>query len=719
MTSWHRARYAVTPLSASEIEEAVSGPAGSVGVTAGPGLIGEVVADVAGRPGALPLLQFAVTDLFEERADSTLTLDAYRALGGVSGALARGAEELYDELGTDAQGAARQLFLRLVELGEEGSQDTRRRALRSELTSLDIDRHAMGTAIDTFGSRRLLSFDRDPESRAPTVEVAHEALLTEWGRLRGWIESAREDIRIGRRLAVGAAEWEQAGRDDSFLLRGANLQQTATWSSSTGLALSHTERGYLEASLEQADIERMEDEERRTHEIELERSSVHRLRALVAVLTVAALVAATLTVIATNRGTEAQRQATIASARELAAASVANLDADPELSVLLAMESIERTRSADGSLLPQSEDALHRAVGASRIDQTVPGVGGTVAWGPNGTFAAESAEGTGVVEIRDPETGGRLLSLEAHDGAITGLAFSRDGTTLATAGADGRLKLWDPSTGDLRHSIRGSGKVLVPTFSSDDTRVGAQWRGNVATVRIARVSTGAVVQATHVPRGPLAFSPDLRRVADLRNGRSLVIIRLDTGHRTETRGAATSVSWSPDGRYVAAVHWNGGDVFDVTGRHLFRFGFKEEFVEKSGRACPDSGRLVIGGHLTATIWQIGRAGAEEVLSIPHQLPGSIEGLAFSPDGRRLITAAADTSAVKIWDVSTSGDEEEANIPAAEWHPDVAFMPDGRRVAEAGGRTTSGRDLGLGCGTHRSKVRHGTISSAGAPLGSWR
>jgi conflict system STAND superfamily ATPase len=128
----------VLPLSADELGQAIVGPAARVGIVPAPDLIAAIVKDVGDQPGTLPLLQYALTELFERRAGRTLTLAAYRASGGVQGALARRADELYNALDADGQKVARQLFLRLITLGE-GVEDTRRRVLRSELTALTND----------------------------------------------------------------------------------------------------------------------------------------------------------------------------------------------------------------------------------------------------------------------------------------------------------------------------------------------------------------------------------------------------------------------------------------------------------------------------------------------------------------------------------------------------------------------------------------------------
>ncbi|RPH60055.1 MAG: serine/threonine protein kinase, partial [Chloroflexi bacterium] len=166
----------VLPLSPTDLAQAIIGPAERIGVTLERGLPMEIAAEVADQPGALPLLQYALTELFERRDGHTMTRSAYKSLGGVMGALTRRAEELYSMLDTDGKQAAKVLFQRLVTLGE-GTEDTRRRALRSELDTLSPQ---VNMVIELFGRARLLSFDRDSSTRNPTVEVAHEALIREW-----------------------------------------------------------------------------------------------------------------------------------------------------------------------------------------------------------------------------------------------------------------------------------------------------------------------------------------------------------------------------------------------------------------------------------------------------------------------------------------------------------------------------------------------------------
>jgi len=355
----------VTPLTHGELERAIVRPAASVGFAFEPGLAAQMITDVTRRPGELPLLQFALTELFEHGEDRRLTLDSYAAVGGVTGALGRRADAVYDSLDAEGREVARQVFLRLVTPGDPG-EPVARRVPRPELDVLSDDRRRLAEVIDRFGRSRLLAFDRDPVSGEPIVQVAHEALLSRWGRLTGWIDDAREDLWTRRRLADAAADWIQAGRDPGFLLAGNRLDLLASWAATTDLRLAGPERELLDASLDQrrrlddADAERVE------RERSMERRAAARLRALVAVLALAALVATSLSVAVYLQREAAREASLVATARELAAGSIGSLGADPQLSLLLALQAAEVT-AARGYVVEEATDALNWALQESHV----------------------------------------------------------------------------------------------------------------------------------------------------------------------------------------------------------------------------------------------------------------------------------------------------------------------------------------------------------------
>ena len=162
---------ALTPLDGDELERAITGPADRVGVSVESALVAALVADATANPASLPLLQYTLTELYDRREGTRLTLDAYRELGGLAGCVAARAEALCDEVG-DVD-SVRRLFERLVSPGA-GTEDTRRRAANVELHGVPA------SVIEAFGNARLLAFDHDSVTREPTVEVAHEALIRNW-----------------------------------------------------------------------------------------------------------------------------------------------------------------------------------------------------------------------------------------------------------------------------------------------------------------------------------------------------------------------------------------------------------------------------------------------------------------------------------------------------------------------------------------------------------
>jgi basic membrane lipoprotein Med (substrate-binding protein (PBP1-ABC) superfamily)/DNA-binding SARP family transcriptional activator len=271
----------VLPLDVAALEEAVTEPARQVGVEVEAALLAELLTDAAGQPGALPLFQYVLTELFEHRDGGAITLRRYHELGGLHGALSRRAEHTYADLGPREQDLAEQVFLRLVSPGA-GTADVRRRATAAELRGLDLDPVELADVLERFGRRRLLTFDRDPTTGDATVEVAHEALLDAWARLRGWIEEHRADLHRRERLATAVTEWDVSGRSDDYLLTGDRLDQYLGWQERTSLRLIPDAQAFLAASRRRRDEEAAHDAARRAHEAGLRRRARTRLWALFA-----------------------------------------------------------------------------------------------------------------------------------------------------------------------------------------------------------------------------------------------------------------------------------------------------------------------------------------------------------------------------------------------------------------------------------------------------
>ena len=274
----------VGPMQEDELREAINRPAYLVGCEVEPALSERLLADVEGQPGALPLLQFALTEVWKKRDVRRLTLRAYEALGGVEGALEHRANEIFQRFKPEEQEFCRRIFLRLVQPGE-GTEDTKRRVPYHELLPDDPERAAaMREVIRVLAHRdaRLITTE-GADATDGAVEVAHEALIRGWTQLRRWIETERAGLRIQRRLTEAAQEWATARPEymDGYLYSGARLAASREWTATHRDELSAIEANFLAAS-EEAERQREQDElenERRLREAAEAAQAAERKRA--------------------------------------------------------------------------------------------------------------------------------------------------------------------------------------------------------------------------------------------------------------------------------------------------------------------------------------------------------------------------------------------------------------------------------------------------------
>jgi WD40 repeat protein/class 3 adenylate cyclase len=314
----------VGPMIADEYRRAVEQPAHRCGVRIESALADTLVDEAVGQPGALPLLSTALVELWGQVSGGWLRMDAYRETGGLHGAVARLAEASYQQLGDTEQGAARRVFMRLAGSGE-GDAVTRRQVSLSEFdTARDTDAAAV---LDRFVADRLLTRTDD------TVEVAHEALLREWPRLREWLADDAQGRQLHRHLTQSAVQWQGNGRRTGDLYRAERLSAAAEWSRDHSAELNTLEREFVAASTQQS------------------QRSVRRLRAglvAMAALLVLALVGGAVALVQRQ---SAQHEATVALGRQLGAEAVV----EPRLdrAMLLAREAVrlDDSTQTESSLL--------------------------------------------------------------------------------------------------------------------------------------------------------------------------------------------------------------------------------------------------------------------------------------------------------------------------------------------------------------------------------
>ena len=313
----------VLPLNLQELESAILGPAGRVGLLIDPALTNAILTDVHNQPGALPLLQYALTEMYERRKGQRLTYDDYTDIGGVTGALAQRAHDVFfTRLNGEEQNLARKLFLRIVSLDENGTA-TRRRVLWTEMMVGIDEPEMLQRVVNAFSQHRLLTTDRDQATRSPTVEIAHEALINGWQQLRQWIDQNRATLQKRQELQSEVDRWLNNARDKSYLASGSRLAEFEGLLNNELLALRPEENDYIQAGVQAREATTL-----RTRRINTALS-------IFSVVTLVLFVLALLSFFNANTArAEAVEAAELARSRELAASSVANQEQN-DLALLL------------------------------------------------------------------------------------------------------------------------------------------------------------------------------------------------------------------------------------------------------------------------------------------------------------------------------------------------------------------------------------------------
>ncbi|HEX8159471.1 MAG TPA: AAA family ATPase [Solirubrobacteraceae bacterium] len=707
----------VGPMNTDGLRQAIEEPAHRVGLELEEGLSETILADVAAEPGALPLLEHALLELWERRRGAMLTLEGYRQTGGVHGALAQRADAILTCLTPDEQQIARRTLLRLTQPGE-GTEDTRRRAARSELAPECDGR--FDDVLARLVDARLLTTGRD-ETGVEVVDVSHEALIRGWPRLRDWIDADRAGLLIHRRLTDAAREWATLNREPGALYRGARLAAAREWASDHADDVNELEHDFL--CISQA-----------TEQNELQAARRRkRFRVLAIGLTVVSVVVAAFAVWALGQRSAAQRQARETTSVALSLSAAPLLNKRPELALPLALEANRASPRAEARISAFAALTAARDPGVLAILHGHTDDVRSVALNRNGRMLA-SAGLDGTVRLWDLHTHKQTGALPtAHHEVIFGVAFSPDGHILASAGTDTTVRLWDVRTHkQLGEPLNGHKDAVNSVAFSPDGRTLASG-GDDETVRMWDLKTHrqlgrSLTDHTDIVNS-VAFSPDGRTLA---SGGADKTVRIwdTTTHRqlgpplTGHTDVVNCVAFSPDGRTLAF----GGDdqtvrIWDTkTHRQLGPAIIGHTDIVNSVAFSPDGRTLASGGaDKTVRIWntkthrQLGRA------LIGHS--SAVLSVVFSPDARTLASGSGDRT-IRLWKTGTHRRlRTELTVHGGAFFS-VAFSPDGHTLATAGAARTvllwnmrTHRQLGAPLRGHTSAVLSVAFSHDGRTLAS--
>ncbi len=606
-----------------ELQRAIEGPANRAGWMLEPGLVDLILRDAGEEPGVLPLLSHALLETWYQREGRLLTLKGYLATGGVGGAIAKTAETFYTSLPASQKRLARNIFLRLTDLGDQ-TQETRRRAALEELFTDLNEAPQVNQLLTQLADARLVTL------ASGTVEVAHEALIREWPTLRGWLAEDQAGMRLRHHISLAAQTWQDLDRDPAELYRGNRLTQVLDWAAQPehSRELNLLENTFLKAS--QAEAQRQE-EERQAEQRRLD---------------------------------QAQQ---IARADELTNAALSSLEIDPERSLLLALESLSITETSQGL------NALHQAFASTYVwlTQSVHAAEVTcLAYNSQGTLLA-SAGADRQVKLWDfswlekytddphPLPSPHLRLQLDHPSELNCLAFIPGLSNLATACEDDITRIWDIQTGLMLNTLPGS----ILAFSSDGVHLAA-----MSNEALTMWTTSGWNKLWEIPLPvrtkykTLVFSPDSMRLAAGYPDGSVWIWDASTGKTVLKFQSSTNSIWSlsfdptseslavADGDGKIHIHnaTNGKLVLTMLGRH--------NAGPKGVTYTPNGKRLISSAQDgKAKLWD---ASTGEELYTLHGHSKAIDSMALHPSGAWLATGDRDGT-IRLWNLTPTGNREVA------------------------------------------------------------
>jgi len=711
-----------------ELVSAIARPALEVGLRIDPELVTQVIYDMREEPGALPLMQFAMQDLFNAQASQggviELTLDGYLKRGGLQRALERYADTAFNQLSADEQEMARGIFKGLVQPGR-GTQDTRRTALFEELIPPGHGLTEVEIVLRKLADARLITTeDRDDlpgEDR--TATLAHERLLEAWPWLRRLVEENREVIAQANQIAEDAQRWESNGRDESYLYSGARLAAAQEGLENGQLALGGLPLEFVNAASQRQQAERMARRQRNQRTL-VGLSAAVVIFALLAGIAIIfwrqaqasahvaaeqAGAAAALLKLSQERGTEvanersqavaaratadfnasvaqaqeeeALRQATLALSRQLASQALSNLlSGEIDTALLLAAHAF---RTAD---TPQARSALLATIQENpRLVNLLTGQHDFIldlVYSPDGRLLASggcaqrdlSRENClrGELRVWDPASGRLLAALgdqfpEIHTNAITSLAFSPNGRYLASGDRSGQVVLWDAASLQPLAAPLGEIEEAVGylSFNADST--------------LLTTRDGQAFQSWELDTRQVSGSP----FGELPGGQT---------------PAAISADWSrmaiqfPDD----VIIWDTEISSEVTRLSLGSQKEPAGFLTFS----PDGSRLA---YTQGSEAYVASTTGAEISTLPLQgHTDRITRLAFAPNSPATLASGGWDTTIRIWDVQSwpapSNPTEQKPLAATQvlyepltGHSDyitnLVFSPDGKILASGSRDTT--------------------------------
>ena len=713
-----------------ELVSAMALPARHVGLPIEDELIARIINDMKGEPGALPLMQFALKDLFDSQQAKggiiALTLAGYLKHGGIHKSLERHADATFAKLSEREQELARSIFSGLIEIGR-GTQDTNRTALFDELIPANVNAEEVLAIVQKLADARLIITDE--QAGKDTVTLAHEKLIDAWPWLKKLVNENRDVIALQNEIAADAKEWDDHQRDASYLYSGARLANAREHLEAKRMVLSDLSQNFIDSSQEAEETEKREEEQRRQKEVEDARKlaeaetkraeiekqraeeqtrSTANLRKRSLYLTIALVIAIVSVGVAVWFSVESRKQANIALARQLAAqaqSAYTTRSSNQMIAALISIQSMKLFPTDDAATFLLNNNFAAQPVTRITYDDSVS----ALALSPNGKYVVSGGCEKldthhnciqHMAHVWEAATGKEVARM-IHDDWVSSVAFSPDSKYVVSGGCEkldahhnctqATARVWEAATGKEVAHITHDGYILSVVFSPNGKyvfsggcdRKGADGRCIQGTARVWEADTGKEV--THMTHNDevttIAFSPDGKYVVsggcdELETDDSWCkkssarVWEVNTGTevtRMSHDDYLSAVAFSPDGKFVVSSDWDG----------------------------------------VARVWEV-NTGSEVARTI-HDV--GVYAVAFSPDGKYVVSGGCDEwggtmdctpGTVRIWEATTG--KEIAHMIHDGSVTSVAFSPDGKYVV-SGSEDSTARVWEVNTGTEVARMTH--------------